>query len=100
MIDSMTRKELFIVAAAILGSSMVMLGESVVNLALPHIAATFGAPFASLQWVIDGYNLVLGALILFGGSLGDGVGLRRAYIWSVVAFALVSLVCALAWSVG
>lgn len=95
----MTRRELLIIITAIVGSSMVMLGESVMTLALPHIAATFGVSFSALQWVVDGYNLTLSALILFGGSLGDIFGLRRVYIWSAVAFVLLSLVCAFAWSV-
>ncbi len=94
----MTKRELLIIVTAIVGSSMVMLGESVVNLALPHIAATFGVSFSALQWVVDGYNLTLSALILFGGSLGDIFGLRRVYIWSTVAFIILSLVCAFAWS--
>lgn len=94
----MTRRELLIIITAIVGSSMVMLGEGVMTLALPHIAETFGASFSMLQWVVDGYALTLSALILFGGSLGDIFGLRRVYIWSTVAFILLSLVCAFAWS--
>jgi EmrB/QacA subfamily drug resistance transporter len=92
-----TKQNLLIVITAIIGSSMVMLGESVMTLALPHIAETFNVPFSALQWVVDGYNLVLSALILFGGSLGDMFGLKRVYIWSTVAFLLLSLVCAAAW---
>jgi EmrB/QacA subfamily drug resistance transporter len=55
-------------------------------------------PFASLQWVVDGYNLTLSSFILFGGSLGDLLGLRRVYLWSACAFLVLSLVCAMAWS--
>jgi EmrB/QacA subfamily drug resistance transporter len=87
-----------IIAAAIMGSSAVMLGESVVSLALPSIGKTLHVPFASLQWVADGYNLTLASCILFGGSLGDVVGLRRVYLWSACVFLILSVVCALAWS--
>jgi EmrB/QacA subfamily drug resistance transporter len=87
-----------IIAAAILGSSVVLLGESVVSLALPSIGKTLQVPFASLQWVADGYNLTLASCILFGGSLGDIFGLRRVYLWSAGFFLVLSLVCALAWS--
>ena len=87
-----------IIAAAILGSSVVMLGESVVSLALPSIGKSFQVPFTSLQWVADGYNLTLASCILFGGSLGDILGLRRVYLWSTCAFLVLSLVCAFAWS--
>ena len=75
-----------------------MLGESVVTLALPSIARTLQVPFASLQWVVDGYNLMLASFILLGGALGDLLGLRRVYLWSAWAFLLLSLLCALAWS--
>ncbi len=81
-----------------MGSSAVMLGESVVSLALPSIGKTLDVPFASLQWVADGYNLTLASCILFGGSLGDVVGLRRVYLWSACAFLILSVICALAWS--
>lgn len=87
-----------IIAAAIMGSSVVMLGESVVTLALPSIAKTLGVSFSSLQWVVAGYNLMLSALILLGGSLGDLLGLRRIYLWSAAAFIVLSLLCAMAWS--
>jgi len=92
------RKILLITIAAILGSSMVMLGESVTNLALPAIGHYFHVPFSSLQWVVDGYNLSLSALILFGGGLGDMLGLRRVYLWSTAAFLCISLLCVFAWS--
>jgi EmrB/QacA subfamily drug resistance transporter len=81
-----------------MGSSAVMLGESVVSLALPSMGKTLQIPFASLQWVADGYNLTLASCILFGGSLGDIIGLRRVYLWSACAFLALSVVCALAWS--
>ena len=90
--------DILIIAAAILGSSAVMLGESVATLALPSIGRTLQVPFSSLQWVVDGYNLTLASCILFGGSLGDLMGLRRVYLWSAGAFLALSLICALAWS--
>ena len=90
--------DFLIIAAAILGSSAVMLGESVATLALPSIGRTLQVPFSSLQWVVDGYNLTLASCILFGGSLGDLMGLRRVYLWSAGAFLALSLICALAWS--
>ena len=95
---SMDKKELGIIAAGILGSSAVMLGESVVNLALPHIGSAFNVPFSALQWVVDGYNLTLASLILLGGSLGDRFGLRRMFAISCLAFFVLSALCAVAWS--
>lgn len=75
-----------------------MLGESVMSLALPSIGKTLHVPFTSLQWVAEGYNLILASCILFGGSLGDIIGLRRVYLWSACAFLVLSIVCALAWN--
>jgi EmrB/QacA subfamily drug resistance transporter len=92
------QREFLIIATAIMGSSVVMLGESVVTLALPNISKSLGVPFSSLQWVVEGYNLMLSALILLGGSLGDLFGLRRMFIWSAAAFIVLSLLCAVAWS--
>jgi EmrB/QacA subfamily drug resistance transporter len=92
------QREFLIIATAIMGSSVVMLGESVVTLALPNISKSLGVPFSSLQWVVEGYNLMLSALILLGGSLGDLFGLRRIFIWSAAAFIVLSLLCAVAWS--
>ena len=91
-------RSFLIIAAAIMGSSVVMLGESVVTLALPSIGNTLQVPFANLQWVVDGYNLTLASFILLGGSLGDLLGLRRVYLWSACTFLILSLVCAFAWS--
>ena len=91
-------REFLVVAAAIMGSSVVMLGESVVTLALPNISKSLDVPFSSLQWVVDGYNLMLSALILLGGSLGDLFGLRRIYLWSATTFIGLSILCAVAWS--
>jgi EmrB/QacA subfamily drug resistance transporter len=91
-------RNILIIAASIVASSVVMLGESVVTLALPSISKTLQVPFANLQWVVDGYNLTLAAFILLGGSLGDLLGLRRVYLWSACAFLILSLVCAFAWS--
>jgi EmrB/QacA subfamily drug resistance transporter len=90
--------DVLVIAAAIMGSSAVMLGESVVSLALPSIGKTLDVPFASLQWVADGYNLTLASCILFGGSLGDVAGLRRVYLWSACVFLVLSIICAFAWS--
>ena len=91
-------RNFLVIAAAIVGSSVVMLGESVVTQALPSNGKTLQVPFASLQWVVDGYNLTLASFILLGGSLGDLLGLRRVYLWSACVFLVLSLVCALAWS--
>src|SRR6476661_4277950 len=91
----MNRKNLAL-AATILGSSVVFLDGTIVNLALPKIAGSLGASFSQLQWIMDGYLLSLSALLLLGGSLGDIFGRKRIYLMGVVGFAASSLLCALA----
>jgi len=89
----------WVLAAAVLGSGVAFLDSTVVNAALPAIAQDFGAGLADLQWVLTGYLLTLGALIVIGGSLGDRFGRRRVFEIGLVGFGLSSLVCGLAPSV-
>jgi EmrB/QacA subfamily drug resistance transporter len=95
----MTRREWLVLLATIVGSGVVILDGTVVNVALPHIARDLGASFAQLQWIVDGYLLSLSALLLIGGSLGDIMGRKRVYQIGLVGFAATSLLCALAGSV-
>jgi MFS family permease len=66
--------------ATILGSSLSFFDSSVVNVALPAMQRDFDAPLATIQWVINGYLLMLASLILLGGSAGDRFGRRRMYL--------------------
>ncbi|GIJ52036.1 MFS transporter [Virgisporangium aliadipatigenens] len=86
----------WVLLATVLGSSLVMLDSTVVNVALPRLGEELDADFAGLQWVVNGYTLTLAALILLGGSLGDRYGRRRVFVIGVVWFALASALCGLA----
>ena len=88
------------IATTVLGSSVAMLTATVVNVALPSMAADLGASSSEQQWVVNAYLLTLASLILIGGSLGDRFGRLRVYRIGVAAFALASLGCALAPSTG
>ncbi|HSX36624.1 MAG TPA: MFS transporter [Patescibacteria group bacterium] len=81
--------------ATIIGSGIVILDGTVVNLALPHIASNLHASFADLQWITDGYLLSLSALILLGGSLGDIFGRKKMYLLGLLGFGAASLLCGL-----
>ncbi len=96
----MTRRQLYTLLATIIGSGIVFLDGSVVNLALPHIATDLHASFAGLQWIIDGYLLSLSALILLGGSLGDIVGQKKVYLTGLVGFGVASILCGIAPNVS
>jgi EmrB/QacA subfamily drug resistance transporter len=85
-----------VVAAAILGSALVFVDGTVVNVALPSIQRDLGGGLALQQWVIDAYLLTLGSLILLGGSLGDLFGERRVFSLGVALFVLTSVLCGLA----
>ena len=86
----------WVLIATILGSSMVFIDSSVVNVALPTIQEDLGATAASTQWVIEAYALSLAALVLVGGALGDRFGRRRLFIIGTLLFTLTSIWCGLA----
>jgi EmrB/QacA subfamily drug resistance transporter len=88
------------VAATIVASGVAFLDGSIVNVALPHIDADLGGGFAAAQWIVDGYLLTLGSLVLVGGSLGDLLGKRRVFEAGLVGFALASVLCGTAPTVG
>jgi EmrB/QacA subfamily drug resistance transporter len=82
--------------AAIMGTFVVGLDSTVVNVALPAIEEDLGGGLAGQQWVSNGYMLALASLILVGGSLGDVFGERRVFSVGVLGFGVSSIVCALA----
>ena len=86
----------WVLAAAILGSSMVFIDGTVVNIALPAMQTTFRATVSQVQWIVESYALFLAALLLVGGSLGDRYGRRRIFAIGVVLFAAASAWCGLA----
>lgn len=94
--NHMSRRHRLALIALILGSGIAVLDGTVVNLALPKIAADLHASFADLQWIADGYLLTLSALILLGGSLGDIFGRKKVYLAGYIGFGLTSLLCGLA----
>jgi EmrB/QacA subfamily drug resistance transporter len=86
----------WILAAAILGSSMAFIDSTVVNVALPALQASLHATVVGVQWVVESYGLFSGALILVGGSLGDLLGRRLIFLIGVGLFAAASIACGLA----
>jgi EmrB/QacA subfamily drug resistance transporter len=86
----------WLLAATVLGSGMTFLDGTVVNVALPAMGRSLHATLAGLQWTIDAYTLLLAALILLGGSLGDRFGRRKVFVIGTVWFAVASLLCGLA----
>jgi EmrB/QacA subfamily drug resistance transporter len=80
--------------------AMVMLDNTVVNVALPTISRELGAGVSGLQWIVDGYVLALASLLLTGGILGDRYGRKRMFLTGLAVFTLSSLACGLSQSTG
>ncbi|MBM3677946.1 MAG: MFS transporter, partial [Actinobacteria bacterium] len=87
-------------AAVSFGLFMIMLDNTVVNVALPSIQRDLGVSLSELEWVVTGYALTFAALMLVGGKLADAYGRRRLFVTGMVVFAVASLGCGLAWSGG
>ena len=83
----------WVLLATILGSSLVFIDGTVVNVALPALQLNLGATVVDIQWVVEAYALLLAALLLVGGSLGDTYGRRRIYAAGVFVFAVASAFC-------
>ncbi len=85
-----------VLIAAILGSGIVFLDGTVVNVALPAIRDSLHASLADQQWVVEAYALTLSSLLLIGGSLGDKLGRRRIFSAGLTGFGVCSAACAIA----
>lgn len=90
----------WVLVTTVLGTGLVMIDGTVVNVALAHIGRELGTGFAGLQWTVNAYTLALASLILLGGALGDHLGRRRIFLIGVVWFALASAMCGLAPDIG
>src|SRR6188474_328228 len=86
-----------VVAIACAGAFLVFLDATIVNIAFPDISASFaGADRAELSWVLDGYFVVIAALLVPAGGLADRFGHKRIFLLGVAGFTAASLLCALA----
>src|ERR687885_255560 len=91
--DSRTRW--FALYTLCLGSLMIVLDMTVVNVALPSIRKDLGFSETSLAWVVNAYLLTYGGFLLLGGRLGDLYGHRRLFLSGITLFTVASLVCGL-----
>src|SRR4029453_10076946 len=84
--------------AVAFGLFMIMLDNTVVNVALPSIARDLGVGLSELEWIVTGYALTFPPLIVTGGKLADLMGRRLIFIVGLVIFTASSLACGLATS--
>src|SRR4029079_11976631 len=80
------------------GLFMIMLDNTIVNVALPSIQSDLGLQISELEWVVTGYALTFGALMLTGGKLADLLGRRRMFVVGLAVFTASSLACGLSGS--
>ena len=97
-LDSRTRWYALIVLC--MGSLMIVLDTTIVNVALPSIRDDLGFSSTSLAWVVNAYLLTFGGFLLLGGRLGDLYGHRRLFLAGITLFTVASLCCGLATSQG
>src|SRR5215213_5726493 len=91
-------KKWWTLGAVAVGLFMIMLDNTVVNVALPSIQRDLGADLSSLEWIVTGYALTFAALMLTGGKLADAYGRRLMFVVGIAIFTLSSLACGLATS--
>jgi EmrB/QacA subfamily drug resistance transporter len=90
----------WVLLATVLGSAIASIDATVVGIALPAIGRDFHASLGALQWVVTGYTLTLAGLLLMAGALGDKYGRKEVFVIGVGWFAIASLLCGVAPSVG
>jgi EmrB/QacA subfamily drug resistance transporter len=91
-----SRRGVLTLVATILGSTIVFLDATVVNVALPAISDDLDTGLADQQWIVEAYLLAMVALLLVGGSLGDQFGRRRIFVLGLIGFGVTSVLCAVA----
>jgi len=94
------RRKWLTLVATIIGSAMALLDSSVVNVALPAIQQALHADAAATQWIVNAYLLLLGALVLIGGSAADLYGRRRIFVVGIAVFIAASIACGLSPNIG
>jgi EmrB/QacA subfamily drug resistance transporter len=87
-------------AVCLVAGFMTLLDVSIVNVAIPSIATGIGAGESSLQWIVSGYALAFGLLLVPAGRVGDARGRRPAFMWGLGLFTLASVACGLAQNDG
>ncbi len=80
-------------AAVSFGLFMIMLDNTVVNVALPSIQRDLGADLSELEWIVTGYALTFASLMLVGGKVADAYGRRRIFVLGIVVFTFASFLC-------
>ena len=97
-LDSRTRWYALVVLC--MGTLMIVLDTTIVNVALPSIRDDLGFSSTSLAWVVNAYLLTFGGFLLLGGRLGDLFGHRKLFLFGIAFFTLASVACGISTSPG
>src|SRR5215210_3000961 len=96
MTDLSTRSRWLALYVLCLGDLMIVLDQTIVNVALPSIQSDLGFTQSDLAWVVNAYLIPFGGLLLLAGRLGDLVGRKRVFLFGLAVFTGASLLCGLA----
>src|SRR6266550_3664145 len=100
MAELTQRTKWLALAVLCLGTLMIVLDTTIVNVALPSIRVDLGFSETSLAWVVNAYLLTFGGFLLLGGRLGDLFGQRRLFLMGISLFTAASILCGVATSQG
>src|SRR6201996_8577798 len=89
----------WVMVSAILASSMAFIDGTALNVVLPSLQKSLNATGADLFWLLNAYLLILAALILVGGSLGDRIGRKKVFMIGILIFIIGSTACGFAPSI-
>ncbi|MDX6202838.1 MAG: hypothetical protein QOJ83_2338, partial [Frankiales bacterium] len=98
--DLSHRRQMLVLAICCMSLLLVSIDNTIVNVALPKIQVELHASVSGLQWIIDGYALVLASLLMLAGSTADRLGRRRVFQAGLTVFTVASLLCSAAPSLG
>ena len=82
----------------VIGTFMVMLDSSIVNIAIPKMMNVFGSDLEAVKWILTGYTLTMGAVVPVTGFLSDTIGVKKLFIFALIFFTIGSFLCGFAWS--
>ena len=94
------KRRLAVLGISCLSLFMIGLDDTTVSIALPTIARGLNASVSGLQWIVDGYTMVLASLLIFGGATADRFGRRRVFRIGLAVFTAGSALCSVAPSLG
>jgi MFS family permease len=91
---------LTILAVILTGGFMILLDATIVNVAVPTIQRNLHASYSAIEWIVSGYALAYGLLLIPGGRLGDRIGHKKTYLIGLAGFTAASVLCGVSASPG